>query len=388
MEAAVRPLWAQAAKSKGGTVGIKASQSTLLGAKSAPATKTSATSDLQSLPSSLHHDFNPAAVRVTSGTSSMLSLGMIASLHKVIAGGAAGIANTITGHPLDTIKVRIQNANGNNNLALSGVSNATKSLTIRECAQMTLQKEGLLGFYKGVGPPITVGAALGAAFFVVAGTAREFVCNPGQTSDQLSLSQTVVAAELTAPIYSFFACPIDVVKCRLQADVRRKGRYKGMVDCFVRIVERENPMALWSGYWGTWGRRVIGLPFYFGSYDLMRDLLKPVGGSRADVHPLGNALAGCVAGTFLWSAAYPCDLIKTQMHMNPGRKSDGKGKGTGKAQNKAPAVTHLSIAKSIYRESGIRGLYRGFAPAVLRAGPANGVFFMVYEQVMQCLRDR
>ena|SRR3990167_6479757 len=68
-------------------------------------------------------------------------------LETTIAGAAGGASLVIVGHPLDTIKVRIQ--------TMQIVKGETPPYTgALDCAKKTFYKEGFRGFYKGVTPPL------------------------------------------------------------------------------------------------------------------------------------------------------------------------------------------------------------------------------------------
>ena len=45
--------------------------------------------------------------------------------------------------------------------------------------------------------------------------------------------------------------PVDVVKTRLQAQPLDKPQYKGVVDCFVKIVKADGPSVLFRGLGAT-----------------------------------------------------------------------------------------------------------------------------------------
>lgn len=45
----------------------------------------------------------------------------------------------------------------------------------------------------------------------------------------------------------------------------------------------------------------------------------------------------------------------------------------------------VKIMQDIYRTKGIKGLYRGYAPTVMRAMPSNAIIFSVYELTRRAL---
>eukprot|EP00948_MAST-09A_sp_MAST-9A-sp1_P001225 g1225.t1 len=279
-----------------------------------------------------------------------------AGIFKFIAGGAGGLANCIVGHPLDTIKVIMQSDS-----RVSGRGN------FLQLGSSIVSERGLTGLYKGIVPPATMGTGLGACFFLISNLAREAVCRPGQPVHEIELHQTVLAAQITAPAYCFFANIIDVVKCRLQAD-QGKTMYKSTFDCFAKTYHEGGLKAFMQGFGGCYGRRVIGLPCYFATYDITLDYLKPQGGTRADVGFWGKCFAGGTAGVMLWSVAYPFDVIKTMMHVQGENASEKKR-------------TMTSLCRHVFRTEGLKGFYRGITPALARSFPANGVYFGVFDLV-------
>ena len=58
----------------------------------------------------------------------------------LICGSFAGIFLCLSGHPLDSIKVRMQNSK--------------VKLTLGGAIKSTFRKEGIVGFYKGMGAPL------------------------------------------------------------------------------------------------------------------------------------------------------------------------------------------------------------------------------------------
>ena len=60
----------------------------------------------------------------------------------LICGSFSGVASWLIGHPLDSIKVRMQRADGANRVSMIGIMRST------------MAKEGFCGFYKGGTPPL------------------------------------------------------------------------------------------------------------------------------------------------------------------------------------------------------------------------------------------
>ena len=87
--------------------------------------------------------------------------------------------------------------------------------------------------------------------------------------------------------------------------------------------------------------------------------------------PVGTAnfLAGGFCSFFYWTFAMPADNVKSRVQG---------------ASLQVP-VGVSEAARTIYREAGFRGFYRGFGVCMLRAFPTNAAAFFVYEALMRLL---
>mmetsp|Transcript_6719 Transcript_6719/g.13023 ORF Transcript_6719/g.13023 Transcript_6719/m.13023 type:complete len:329 (+) Transcript_6719:180-1166(+) len=263
----------------------------------------------------------------------------IATFNIIAAGAFGGASNCVMGHPLDTLKVIAQSSTGRN-------------LTMYSMSKTLWREAGFGGFYRGLTPPLIASCTIGSAFWLISTAAKDYVREPGQTRDGLRLPQVVLASQMTAPFYSAVVCPIEVIKCRMQADAALTNPVK----CAAKIVRTEGVRQLWAGLLPTYLRRMVGLPFFFVSHSVV----KAETGS--------SLLGGFAAGTVYWAVAYPLDVIKTRMHSS--------------------TASQLETAKALFAESGVRGFYRGVSPALARAGPANAVYFVAFEWALSLLEGK
>lgn len=86
------------------------------------------------------------------------------------------------------------------------------------------------------------------------------------------------------------------------------------------------------------------------------------------------ALAGATAGFTSGVVTCPLDVIKTKLQAQGGFR----------AQSNTPLSTHpvysgmVGTAKTIWREEGLRGMYRGLGPIIMGYLPTWAVYFTVY----------
>lgn len=93
--------------------------------------------------------------------------------------------------------------------------------------------------------------------------------------------------------------------------------------------------------------------------------------------PAINFWAGGLSAQVFWIASYPSDVVKQRIMTDP--LAGGLGDGERKFANWKEA------ARTVYRENGVRGYWRGFLPCFLRAFPANAVALVAFEGVMRHL---
>jgi hypothetical protein len=73
---------------------------------------------------------------------------------------------------------------------------------------------------------------------------------------------------------------------------------------------------------------------------------------------------GSISGITSWIFIYPSDLIKTRYQ----------------AVKESNIINSIpSVIKNIYGREGLRGFYRGFSLAIMRAIPLHGGVFLGYE---------
>lgn len=98
-----------------------------------------------------------------------------------------------------------------------------------------------------------------------------------------------------------------------------------------------------------------------------------------------NAFAGAVGGTASGVVTCPLDVIKTKLQAQGGFRA-AQGLGTQSA-GQVVYSGMLGTGRVIWREEGLKGLYRGLGPIILGYLPTWSVWFAVYGRSKQFLTN-
>ncbi|KMT11661.1 hypothetical protein BVRB_5g106010 [Beta vulgaris subsp. vulgaris] len=280
------------------------------------------------------------------------------------AGTVGGAAQLIVGHPFDTIKVKLQSQ------PTPVPGQAPRYAGAVDAVRQTLAAEGPKGLYKGMGAPLATVAAFNAVLFTVRGQMETLLkSEPGAP---LSVGQQVACGAGAGVAVSFLACPTELIKCRLQAQGSVSGvgtaamavKYGGPIDVAKHVLSEAGMRGLFKGLVPTLAREVPGNAAMFGVYEAVKQYI--AGGH--DTSELGRGsliLAGGIAGACFWSSVYPTDVVKSVIQID---------------DFKAPKYSgSIDAFKKIVASEGVKGLYKGFGPAMGRSVPANAACFLAYE---------
>jgi solute carrier family 25 carnitine/acylcarnitine transporter 20/29 len=268
-----------------------------------------------------------------------------------LSGGFGGIALVFVGHPLDTIKVRLQ------------TSNEYAGMT--DCFRKTVAKEGFGGLYKGMAAPLAGITPIFAIYFWGFEVGKQIARavegkKEGQT---LSIWGTMFAGGFSALPGTAVMVPGDRIKVILQTQDPANPKYKGPVDCAKGILKESGIRGLYKGTALTLLRDGPGSVAYYGAYDIMKNKMV-ADNNGAPLSPAKVVFAGGMAGVSNWIVAVPADVLKSRYQM----AADGRYPG-GLRQ----------VASELIASEGIGALYKGLGPAMLRAFPANAACFLGVE---------
>jgi solute carrier family 25 2-oxodicarboxylate transporter 21 len=271
--------------------------------------------------------------------------------HSVIAGGSAGISELLIMYPLDVIKTRYQ------------ATTSTSSTRLMTALMSALKQDGF-GIYRGILFPILTEAPKRAVKFTANSAFSDIIKKNKIAEGNLA---AVMSGAGTGMSEGLLVVAPELIKIRMQLPENR-ALYKSSVDAARAIVRAEGVNALFVGTCATLLRNGAWNTCYFGSIAYIR---KALGTPKSQGEKVRNDLiAGTISGTLGTVFNTPFDVIKTRIQNASARPS---------AQPIPMKV--LPLGMHIVRTEGVKALWKGFIPKVVRLGPGGGIMLFVYDQV-------
>ncbi|XP_077996344.1 solute carrier family 25 member 45-like [Glandiceps talaboti] len=295
---------------------------------------------------------------------------MVVVFSDFAAGLVGGSGGVIVGYPLDIIKTRLQTQS----------VGAVKYNGILDCAMKITRQESVFGFYKGMGFPLASVSLQSAVLFGAYGNVlRQLSAWRGEGSEQPPRKTDIFVAGWIAGIVQLtIACPIELVKIRLQMQTHRRGdsmvgqgspTYKGPIHCISNIFKTEGIRGCYRGLTPHMMRDAPSFAIYFLGYDILCKQLTFEGQQRPSTWAL--LLAGGTAGCISWILVNPLDVMKNRYQAD------------GVKHKKYHNIWHC-FADS-YRTGGIRVFFTGVAINCLRGFPVNAVVLGGYTLTLRVL---
>jgi len=196
----------------------------------------------------------------------------------------------------------------------------------------------------------------------------------GKGFDPMSFAQDFIAGGISAAVSKTAVAPIERVKLLLQVQAVSKQlteaqKYKGIVDCFVRIPKEQGFGAFWRGNLANVIRYFPTQALNFAFKDKYQAIF--LGGVDKKTQFwrffAGNLASGGAAGATSLCFVYPLDFARTRLAADVGKGDAREFTGLG------------NCLTTIFKKDGIKGLYGGFGVSVQGIIIYRAAFFGLYD---------
>jgi solute carrier family 25 carnitine/acylcarnitine transporter 20/29 len=273
-------------------------------------------------------------------------------IEEAVGGLSAGIVGTVIGFPLDTVKARQQTGR-----ATTGIVRTLASI---------LQTEGPRSLYRGLVPPLLSLSFLNTVNF----TSYSYFQNMYQAQRGWDVRNAIAGATV-GPLSSIVSTVENLIKTQLQLDAQQQ--YKGSLDCLRQLVKNNQLSVLYTGHVVNTTREVVFIATYFGVYEGLREsMIRQSSQNDATLRMWAIPAAGGLVGAIAWATSFPLDCVRAGVQ--------------GQDLSAMTRKSGILVCKELIQVKGIRGLYAGVAPSIVRAFLVSGSRFSAYEGALWLLR--
>ena len=206
--------------------------------------------------------------------------------------------------------------------------------------------------------------------------ASETVVDLSQTNNTASAAKSFISGGFGGVCAILVGHPFDLIKTRLQT--APPGTYSGSFDVIGKTIKADGIKGLYRGM----GPPLIGVtPIFalsFFSYDLGKKIVYAATPGRKDstLSLSELAFAGFFSAVPTTLVAGPAERVKVLLQLQGESANGPKYGGPG------------DVVRQLYREGGLRSIFKGTGATLARDGPGSAAYFMAYEVAKKALTPK
>lgn len=243
-----------------------------------------------------------------------------------------------------------------------------------ECIMRVVHEEGWQGLYTGVQSSVT-GVGISSFVYFYWYNFMKYVLYERRHKKIMPMDNVVIAAA-AGVINVFSTAPFWLVTQRLTLQTKKKHlastevKYKGLIDCFRKVIDEEGPLALWDGL--VPALALVSNPIIqFACYEQFTRYIVAVNKRRDPKFQLSSFqifVLGAVAKAIATVATYPTQVIKSRLQVDPN--------GEHRTYDNV-----LHCATSMLREEGVSSFYSGMSAKMSQTVMNSAFMFLMYEKI-------
>ncbi|NXD27699.1 UCP3 protein, partial [Spelaeornis formosus] len=188
-----------------------------------------------------------------------------------------------------------------------------------------------------------------------------------------------VSAGMAGCIADLCTFPLDTAKVRLQIQGEvtiprtiSSVEYRGVLGTLSTMVRTEGARSLYRGLAAGLQRQMSFASIRIGLYDSVKQLYTPKGAENTGMAT--RLLAGCTTGAVAVACAQPTDVVKVRFQASRALSDSARR-----------YSSTMDAYRTIAREEGIRGLWRGTLPNIARNAIINCGELVTYDLLKDAL---
>jgi len=195
----------------------------------------------------------------------------------------------------------------------------------------------------------------------------------GEKKKQKNFLVDFMIGGVSAAVSKTVVAPIERVKLLLQVqyanpDIPPEMRYKGIGDCFSRVIKEQGFGSLWRGNLANVIRYFPTQALNFACKDFFKIWLCPYNPkTQPGMFFLGNMASGGAAGATSLCIVYPLDFARTRLAADVGAGGQREFNGM------------MDCLRKCAAKDGIKGLYNGFGISVVGIIAYRASYFGMFD---------
>ncbi|WJG35356.1 solute carrier family 25 member 42 [Fusarium oxysporum Fo47] len=287
------------------------------------------------------------------------------------AGGVAGAVSRTVVSPLERLKILMQ---------IQSVGRDAYKLSVGKALSKMWREEGWRGFMRGNGTNCIRIVPYSAVQFSSYNFYKRNIFESYPGADLAPITR-LICGGIAGITSVFLTYPLDIVRTRLSIQSasfaelgNRPDKLPGMWTTLVQMYKTEGGMsALYRGIIPT----VAGVAPYVGLnfmvYESVRKYLTPEG--EQNPNATRKLLAGAISGAVAQTCTYPFDVLRRRFQINTMSGMGYQYKGI------------TDAIRVIVTQEGIKGLYKGIVPNLLKVAPSMASSWLSFEMTRDFLRQ-
>ncbi len=250
----------------------------------------------------------------------------------LFAGWCAGAGSVFIGYPLETIKSNLQTSPG----------------TLLQTVKSLVKERGVVGMWRGCLAPLS-----SAPIFMSLSVSTY----SAMVSHDSPLSRHAFAGFMSGFSQSLLNLPFEVVKIRMQLS---RGKHAASTWTTAKaMVQASGVSSLYPrhAFVANALSTSVGNLVYYCFHEWVQRMV--LAHNNSELHLHHRILIGGMTGVCYWVLIFPLDLVRTRLLANS-------------------CATLLSASREAVRLRGVRGLYAGLLPTVVRAFFTNATFMTTF----------
>ncbi|KAK3156400.1 hypothetical protein QOZ80_2AG0106800 [Eleusine coracana subsp. coracana] len=188
----------------------------------------------------------------------------------------------------------------------------------------------------------------------------------------------LVAGGVAGGVAKSAVAPLERVKILFQTR-RAEFHGTGLRGSFRTIFRTEGLLGFYRGNGANVARIVPYAALHYMAYEEYRRWII-LGFPNVEQGPILDLMAGSIAGGTAVICTYPLDLVRTKLsYQVKGAAANVSFRESKPSEQVYKGILHC--VKTICRQNGLKGLYRGMAPSLYGIFPYSGLKFYFYEKM-------